>query len=564
MNITKHFYAVNSEKRKREARNNHIPTMDSILDLTAALTCAVSLHLWYSPYTKVEESFTIQAVHDILKYGIFDISKYDHVTFPGAVPRSFVGPLILSLFTYPFNLTISNDPYRTQMLVRFLIGLTNTVALNRFAVAAKRALTNEQQAKANEKNNPMNKISAFDLSSWFGLFTVTQFHLMFYSSRPLPNFVMALPLSLVGLSWALEGNYRWCLMLLSFTSIVFRLEIAALTIGVAVGAYYFKKLSLLSIVRTGFVGAAAGFLLSVQVDSYFWDRLTVPEIESFFFNVIHGQSSHWGTQPFLTYLTGYLPMMFLPPTALFINHLGYMISPVPFKIVGIAAYFHVLVLSFQPHKEWRFIIYANPPITLLGATAAAYLFKTIDNKTAKGVAVRFILLLTPLASLILSVLFSFISSMNYPGGVALTQFNDMVKSQNISNAVVHLDVPVCMTGASLFGQLDDSWNITYDKTEDESLSSKWSTFDYLITSLDNPTYIPADNETTWELVSTTKGFGGIDTAYLAKTFTEQYANGLDLYVTWERTGDLNFLKEIFNNTFIMTDIFYTYKKVPIL
>ncbi|CDO93108.1 unnamed protein product [Kluyveromyces dobzhanskii CBS 2104] len=541
--------------------------MEGIFDLTTVLTSAVALHLWYSPYTKVEESFTLQAVHDILKYGVFDISNYDHVTFPGAVPRSFVGPLILSVLTYPFNLTISKDPFRTQMLVRFLIGLTNTVALNRFLIAAKKALTKDQEEKSEKSSDPSSskyRISASDLSTWFGLFTVTQFHLMFYSSRPLPNFVMALPLSLLGLAWALEESYKWSIILLSFTAIVFRLEIAALTIGVALGAFFYGKISILSILRTGFIGAGIGLFLSVQVDSYFWDRLTVPEIESFIFNVIGGESAKWGTQPFFSYLTGYLPMMFIPPTVLLINHLGFKMGPISFRVVGIAAYFHVLVLSLQPHKEWRFIIYANPPITLLGATAAAYLYKNIDNKSVTGVAIRFALLLTPLLSLIISVGFSYISTMNYPGGTALEQFNEIAKSQNITDAVIHLDVPVCMTGATLFGQLDDSWNITYDKTEDNTMASKWPSFDYLITPVSNSSLLPIENGTKWELISQTQAFGGINTEYLAKTFTEEYANGLDLFVTWERSKDLTFLKDIFDNSLIMKDVFFTYKKIPIL
>jgi hypothetical protein len=70
----------------------------------------ILLHLLAAPYTKVEESFTIQAIHDVLVYGVpgsvwpwkhgsggerEEILQrhYDHVQFPGAVPRTFVGAL---------------------------------------------------------------------------------------------------------------------------------------------------------------------------------------------------------------------------------------------------------------------------------------------------------------------------------------------------------------------------------------------------------------------------------------------------------------------------------------
>lgn len=75
--------------------------------LTLLLPCLILLHLILSPYTKVEESFNIQATHDILTYGIptKDIEhrlreQYDHFSFPGVVPRTFTGALMLAAFSH--------------------------------------------------------------------------------------------------------------------------------------------------------------------------------------------------------------------------------------------------------------------------------------------------------------------------------------------------------------------------------------------------------------------------------------------------------------------------------
>lgn len=66
----------------------------------------ILLHLLVAPYTKVEESFHVQATHDILAHGFpysdeIDRSHYDHFEFPGAVPRTAVGASILAGLSSP-------------------------------------------------------------------------------------------------------------------------------------------------------------------------------------------------------------------------------------------------------------------------------------------------------------------------------------------------------------------------------------------------------------------------------------------------------------------------------
>ena len=96
----------------------------------ALIPATILLHLFLSPHTKVEESFNLQAVHDILVHGIpgsnarqFFEANYDHVAFPGSVPRTFAGALVLSGLSRPFVGFLGSDGEGVQLLGRTLINL---------------------------------------------------------------------------------------------------------------------------------------------------------------------------------------------------------------------------------------------------------------------------------------------------------------------------------------------------------------------------------------------------------------------------------------------------------
>ena len=60
-----------------------------------ALFAVVLAHVALFPYTKVEESFNLQAMHDFLEHGL-DLGRFDHVEFPGVVPRTCVGAALVA------------------------------------------------------------------------------------------------------------------------------------------------------------------------------------------------------------------------------------------------------------------------------------------------------------------------------------------------------------------------------------------------------------------------------------------------------------------------------------
>lgn len=92
------------------------------LSLTLLIVSTILLHVWVSPYTKVEESFNIQAVHDIQAYGVpsqnytsFFTQRYDHVSYPGSVPRTFTGALVLAGVSTPF-MRLVDSPESRQLI----------------------------------------------------------------------------------------------------------------------------------------------------------------------------------------------------------------------------------------------------------------------------------------------------------------------------------------------------------------------------------------------------------------------------------------------------------------
>ena len=102
----------------------YLTCTDSGIDLLLWLIIPLSIivHLVCSPFTKVEESFNIQAIHDITSYGIpfpqnetYIAQHYDHIQFPGAVPRTFVGALFLALLSSPL-LPFITSPQGSQLL----------------------------------------------------------------------------------------------------------------------------------------------------------------------------------------------------------------------------------------------------------------------------------------------------------------------------------------------------------------------------------------------------------------------------------------------------------------
>ena len=170
--------------------------------MLALLLCCYAL---MAPFTKVEESFNMQAVYDLL-YSRY--SDYDHLEFPGVVPRTFIGPLLVALPLYPFSLVVE----KTTMLylVRLLMALFMATSLKFLHSAIA---------------HTHGKHTAF----WFSLLSASQFHLMYWGSRLLPNMFALVFLNFAFALWIKSTNPVLLISILTFVTIVFRAELAIIS-----------------------------------------------------------------------------------------------------------------------------------------------------------------------------------------------------------------------------------------------------------------------------------------------------------------------------------------------
>ncbi|KAK7490863.1 hypothetical protein BaRGS_00017919 [Batillaria attramentaria] len=408
--------------------------------ISAVVFGVMLLHLVVCPYTKVEESFNLQAMHDILNHGT-NLQQYDHLEFPGVVPRSFLGPLLVSVASYPAVVLarlLSLSKFAQQHLVRCVLGVFVASAFLSFCRAIKLRFS-------------------ISVMRWLVLLTLTQFHFFFYLSRPLPN-TFALGLVLMALTYWLRQRYNMFVWTAGAAVIIFRFE-ALIFLGLFVLGELLKgRFVVLQLIKSAIPAAIFWLGLTVIVDSYFWQRWLWPEGEVLWFNVYLNKSSQWGTSPFLWYFYSALPRALLG--ALVLIPWSYVVSR-PALLLSWPAVAYVFLYSFLPHKELRFIIYALPVFNTAAACGAANIWR----KRAKSL-VRMLLAWGLIGLLfvntVASGIFLYVSHLNYPGGDAMSALHRL--EQKRTDVSVHIDVYTAQTGVSRFTQLRDTW--IYNKTED--------------------------------------------------------------------------------------------------
>ncbi|CAH1767859.1 3720_t:CDS:2, partial [Entrophospora sp. SA101] len=283
----------------------------------------------------VEESFNIQAIHDILEYGvdIEGLENYDHFEFPGVVPRTFIGSLILSGISWPIIhimkiLIPTWIKFYSQYVVRIVFGLFNVYTLSCLRTSIKKSFGQR-------------------VAILFGVISGCQFHTIFWASRTLPN-MFAYPLA-----------------------VIFRFEVLMLLSLILILELSLRNLNFYELLDQLTIAIPIYLALTLIIDSYFWQTFMWPEFFAFHFNVILGKSVDWGVSPFHIYFTSFLPRLLLLSLPLSILSIFVDQRTHEFFLPMII---FVFLFSFLGHKEWRFIVYVVPIFNMCSALGIVWIY----------------------------------------------------------------------------------------------------------------------------------------------------------------------------------------------
>ncbi|RWS31210.1 dol-P-Man:Man(7)GlcNAc(2)-PP-Dol alpha-1:6-mannosyltransferase-like protein [Leptotrombidium deliense] len=365
-----------------------ILVMSSSIQFTA-LTVVSVIFVLLTPFTKVEESFSIQAIHDFLSIGFpkvyerthswlvhsaehfncsldthlpkpsinYSYHRWDHQDFPGVVSRSFVGPAVIALLTLPFSFIPQaiEDKFYVQIAARINLALLVVAGFNSYANAV------------GKKFGSTTRRALIVLS-------LTQFHFLYYASRPLPN-TFALILTLFATAFWIQKRFKRFIFLIALTVVIFRFETCLLFGWILLYELFVtKEMSLKKLFAVGIPSGLFALCVTIGFDSLIWGKWLWPEGDGVYFNIYLNKSHEWGTQHFLWYFYSAIPRSLLL-SSIFVPFC----TKRCFKSLFIISFLFIFTYSFLPHKELRFIIYVVPILNTCAANTVAIMVEKFEG-----------------------------------------------------------------------------------------------------------------------------------------------------------------------------------------
>jgi alpha-1,6-mannosyltransferase len=334
------------------------------------------------------------------------------------------------------------------------------------------------------------------------LITCSQFHFLFYASRPLPNTFALVPALFAFRSWLL-GRHAPFIWSSAAAIVLFRAELAGL-LGIMMMVEVVRgRCGVWTLFKHSVPAGLLWLGLTVGVDSVFWGRWVWPEGEVLWFNTVLNKSRLWGTKPIWWYFASALPRSLLLPL---LSLPVAVVTEPRSRLPLLCALVYVFLYSLLPHKELRFIVYTIPLFNVVAALAYSNIWK---NRRKLPVFVRLGAVCSLLVSFGVALCFLSVSRHNYPGGHAMSLLHRLVDrdtEMKLGGRVsVHVGVEAAMTGVSRFGEERQSWN--YSKREDlVPGSAEMLEFDFLLISVEDHHYYQESHD----LVGRSEGFTRLD------------------------------------------------------
>lgn len=534
------------------------------------LLIAIVFLVFRCPFNKVEESFNTQATHDILHYRWWHydemVRSFDHLEFPGVVPRTFIGPMILGIFTYPLKMALyicmnTLPKLSEQIIMRSVLGIWLWWCYCSFT----RAISVR-----------FGTVDGIDTGSLTSALTALQFHLPFYMSRTLPN-TFALSGCLLAYSAWLHRKPLLSVCVIGAFAVLFRCDLLVLLGPLALQQLIAGEIKFWSTLAIGISVVLGALALTLCIDTYFWGPhfqdgsnplgLVWPEGLVLFYNTVENKSSNWGTHVWHWYASSALPRALNVSLVLLVAGILGLQQPRIESTVGAVlksfvlyfddyndnntkiiherhrrmlyyicpAFCFISLYSFLPHKELRFVFPAVPLLTLGAAVSLQRLLCT-NEKARINVSladaswmhkilnwtIRIGLLCLGIIALICYDGFLVAATHNYSGGDALhwlTRSEQGIAGSVMKTHYVHIAPDACMTGVSRFGQppIVAGKDVVYSKEENlPKIPSSYDSFNWLLIGHEDTETIYLHD---FEQVHVAMGFVGLKlNAHIRNTF----------------------------------------------